>query len=122
MVPVTMTARITSTWRSVIICPKPQPYAHRRGPPAFGIVRHFQEPKPQVESPNAENLPVFDIGYKSLFAMMRVWRSNRSDSVGSEPSLGGIASRLGKRLRAQHERAQEVWDLEMVNLARGKAS
>jgi hypothetical protein len=51
-VPVTMTARITSTWRSVIIYPKPQACGINVGPPAFGLFSCRRTK--QVDPPNTK--------------------------------------------------------------------
>src|ERR1700732_5132387 len=70
MVPVTMTARITSTWRSVIICPKlqmPCPVRHQRGPPAFGIFSNQKKRNREVDPSNTE-IVVFYIDHNPLSA------------------------------------------------------
>src|SRR6476620_6094342 len=65
MVPVTMTARITSTWRSVIICPKLQtsyPVQHQRWPAGIWNLLVSKEEKPIHF---IRKLPLFDTGHES---------------------------------------------------------
>jgi hypothetical protein len=83
MVPVTMTARITSTWRSVIICRKlqiPCPVRHQRGPPAFGIFSNQKKRNREVDPSNTE-IVVFYIDHNPLSAndASLAWKSPRGN-------------------------------------------
>src|SRR5262245_26358559 len=65
MVPVTITARMTSTWRSVIMCPKPQPSVGG-GMPARRVFSSRKRSHGPIDL--TQKLPAIDIDHKPLSA------------------------------------------------------
>src|SRR6478735_8774165 len=97
MVPVTMTARITSTWRSVIICPIPQTSCsvrHQRWPAGICALPLTKEAKPQ-STHLLQKLPVFEIGHKPLSA-----NDARHGQPSSHPGIEAHSHRSGEAVRS----------------------
>jgi hypothetical protein len=78
MVPVTMTARMTSTWRNVIMCPKPQPFVSG-GASARGVFSSRKRSHGPIDLD--QKLPAIDIDHKPVSSndVRPVHQSPRSD-------------------------------------------